>query len=243
MAGIIDPSDFPALSQKMNGKRLAFLDSGASAQKPSCVIDTVSEIMKGGYANIHRGLYPISQEITARFEAARETVADFINANNSNEVIFTKGATESINLVAQTWGRANLRKDDEIILSIMEHHANIVPWQILRDEIGFTIKVIPMNDDGDLREIEPLLTHKTKLVAITQTSNAIGTINPVKEITRIAKDFYPNMVVLIDGSQGVVHGKTDVLDIDCDFYVFSCLWYCKVPDFFTEYRRKFHPLL
>ena len=216
-------SDFPALSKKMNGQRLAFLDSGASAQKPSCVINAMTEVMEGGYANIHRGLYPISQEITARFEDARQTVSKFINANSSNEVIFTKGATEAINLIAQSWGADNLREGDEIILSAMEHHANIVPWQLLRDKTGIKIKVIPMTDDGelDLEAFEKLLTHKTKLVSITHTSNAIGTINPVKKITAIAKDFYPDMVVVIDGAQGIVHGKTDVTDIGADFYVFS----------------------
>ncbi len=182
-------ADFPVLSTKMNGKPLAFLDSGASAQKPQVVIDTMNEVMAGGYSNIHRGLYAISQDLTRRFEAARETVARFINAND-REIVFTRNATESINLVAQSWGRTNLQAGDEVIISVMEHHANIVPWQILRDQIGIVIKVIPCDDRGvlDLDAFESMLSTKTKFVSVVHISNSLGTINPVNKIIQIAKN-------------------------------------------------------
>ncbi len=215
--------DFPALAVPMNGRRLAFLDSAASAQKPRAVIRAMAEVMERGYANIHRGLYPISEALTARFEAARGAVARFLGAASENEIVFTRNATEAINLVAQSWGRANLAEGDEVVLSVMEHHANIVPWQLLRDQMGIEIKVIPMDDRGvlDLDAFAGLLTHRTKLVSVVHVSNALGTINPVAEIAAIARDFYPDMTLLCDGSQAVVHGPVDVAATGADFYVFS----------------------
>lgn len=216
-------NDFPILKTQMNGKSLAFLDSGASAQKPQAVIDAMSNVMTQGYANIHRGLYEISQTLTQNYEGVRQKVAGFIGAPSDHNIVFTRNTTEAINLVAQSWGKANLTEDDEIILSEMEHHANIVPWQLLQKEIGFTIKTIPFDARGvlDLAAFESLLTQYTKFVGVVHTSNALGTINPVKQITHIAKDFYADMVVLVDGSQSIVHGPVDVQDIGADFFTFT----------------------
>ncbi len=215
--------DFPALAKTMNGKPLAYLDSAASAQKPQPVIDAMTSVMSGEYANIHRGLYRLSQDATTKYENARAKVADFIGAESENNIVFTRNATEAINLVAQSWGKTFLEEGDEIILTDMEHHANIVPWQLLQKQIGFTIKTIPVREDGtlDLHEYERMLTPQTKLVAVTHISNALGTINDVQKITAIAKDFYPDMKVLIDGSQAVVHSHVNVLEIGADFYVFT----------------------
>lgn len=216
-------SDFPALQKEINGNPIAYLDSGASAQKPQQVIDAMSHVMQDHYANIHRGLYEYSQQTTAEYEAVRGKVARFIGAETDNEIIFTRNTTEGINLVAQSWARTFLKPGDEIILTEMEHHANIVPWQLLRDQIGIEIKVIAVNDDGslDLDQFERLLTEKTKLLSMVHISNALGTVNDVKKITAMAKDFYPDMKVLIDGSQAVVHQPVNVADIGCDFYVFT----------------------
>lgn len=215
--------DFPILKTQMNGKPLAFLDSGASAQKPRQVIDAMNAVMESGYSNIHRGLYQVSQNLTQDFEAVRAKVAAFLNAPSEKNIAFTKNTTEAINLVAQSWARKHLEAGDEIILTEMEHHANIVPWQLLRDQIGIVIKTIPFDERGvlDLQVFEDLLTPKTKMVGVVHISNALGTINPVKEIVRIAKDFYPEMKVLADGSQAVVHSAVDVQDIGADFYVFT----------------------
>lgn len=223
MAGRSYRGDFPILDNKMNGKRLAFLDSAASAQKPRAVIDAMTEVAELGYANIHRGLYAYSQELTASFELVRQKIADFIGAKTEREIIFTRNATEGINLVAQSWGRNFLKSGDEIILSEMEHHANIVPWQILRDQIGIVIKVIPVKDDGtlDLEAYASLLGEKTRLVSVVHVSNALGTINPVKDIIAKAKAFNPDIVTLVDGSQSVVHMTVDMQDIGCDFFVFT----------------------
>lgn len=216
-------NDFPVLKTMMNGKPLAFLDTGASAQKPQVVIDKMTSIMEGYYSNIHRGLYQISQNLTEEFENTRKTVANFISAASDQEIIFTRNTTEAINLVAQSFGREHLEAGDEIIISAMEHHANIVPWQLLRDQIGVEIKIIPVDDRGvlDLEMFERLFTLKTKFVSLVHISNALGTINPVKDIIATAKDFYPDMKVLIDGSQSVVHGGVDVRDMDADFFVFT----------------------
>ena len=215
--------DFSILEQPMNGKRLAFLDSAASAQKPRAVVEAMSEVVKYNYANIHRGLYQFSQELTASYEAVRTKVADFIGADSDKEIIFTANATDSINLVAQSWGRANLKAGDEIILTEMEHHANIVPWQLLREETGIVIKVIPVLDNGtlDMEAYSTLLNDKTRLVSVVHISNALGTINPVKEIVAKAKAFNSGIITLIDGSQSVVHEQIDVSDIGCDFFVFT----------------------
>ena len=216
-------NDFPVLATTMHGKPLAFLDTGASAQKPLQVIEAMDRVLKGGYSNIHRGLYQISQNLTLEYETVRGKVAEFLNAASEKEIVFVRNTTEGINLVAQAFGRTHLKAGDEIIISEMEHHANIVPWQLLRDQIGVVIKVIPIDDRGvlNLAAYEALLSERTKLVAVTHVSNALGTINPVKDIAAKAKAFNPEIKVLIDGSQAVVHGTVNVQDIDCDFYVFT----------------------
>ncbi len=215
--------DFPVLATTMHGKKLAFLDTGASAQKPRQVIEAMDRVLKGGYSNIHRGLYEISQNLTSQYEEVREKAAKFLNAESDKEIIFTRNSTEGINLVAQSWGRNFLQAGDEIIITAMEHHANIVPWQLLRDQIGVEIKVVPIDERGvlDLEVFESLLSKRTKLVALTHISNALGTINPVREITAKAKAYNSEIKVLLDGSQAVVHGAVDVRDIGCDFYVFT----------------------
>ncbi len=215
--------DFPILFKEMNGKPLTFLDSAASAQKPRAVIACLTGAMENEYANIHRGLYNFSQSVTESFEGVRKQVRNFIGAAADKEIIFTRNATESINLVAASWGGTHLKQGDEIILSEMEHHANIVPWQLLRDRIGFHIKVIPVLDDGvlDMEAYKALLSTRTKLVSVVHVSNALGTVNNVKEINRIAKDFNPDIKVLVDGTQSVVHRAVHMGELDCDFFVFT----------------------
>ena len=215
--------DFPILQTEMNGKPLRYLDSASSAQKPKVVIETMERLMGEGYANIHRGLYQFSQDMTQRYEDVRKKTSVFLGASSEKEIVFTRNATEAINLVAQSWGRKNLQKGDEILLTTMEHHANIVPWQILAKEMGLRVSFVPLEEDGSLsvETFEKTLTHHTKVVACTHISNSLGVINPVKEITALAKDFYPDMMVLVDGSQGAVHTKVDVQDIGCDFYVMT----------------------
>ncbi|MEE2981631.1 MAG: cysteine desulfurase [Pseudomonadota bacterium] len=214
-------ADFPILGESSNGHPLSFLDSAASAQKPSVVIDAVRGVYESEYANIHRGVYDLSQRTTATFEAAREAVRRHLNAAEAREIVFVRGGTEAINLVAATYGRANLQAGDEIILSHMEHHSNIVPWQMLRDELGLVLRIAPIDDDGNflLDAYEKLLNPRTKLVAMTHASNALGTIVPIKQVTALAHDH--GAVVLVDGCQAVVHIAVDVQDLDCDFYVFS----------------------
>ncbi|WP_417452166.1 cysteine desulfurase [Kordiimonas sp.] len=214
-------ADFPILAREVYGKPLTFLDTAASAQKPRAVIAAETELYEGYYANIHRGVYKFSQDATEAYEANRETVRAFIGAEKARECIFVRGATEGINLVAQSWGRVNVAKGDEIILSHMEHHSNIVPWQMLAEEKGAIIKVIPMFDDGslDMETYKTLLTDRTRMVAVGHISNAIGVLNPVKEITRLAHA--AGAVVLIDGCQAAPHMAVDVRDIDADFYTFS----------------------
>ncbi len=214
-------ADFPILSKEIYGKPLVFLDSGASAQKPQAVIDAMTYVMREEYANVHRGVHYMSQHTTARYEAVRGKTAAFINASDENEVIFTRGATESLNLVAASWGRANLKSGDEVIITAMEHHSNIVPWQMLRDELGIVLKVVPIDDDGNflLDEFEALLTERTKLVAVTHVSNVLGTVVPVKQLAALAHA--KGALLLVDGCQGVVHMPVDVQDLDVDFYAFS----------------------
>ena len=213
--------DFPILARTMRGKPLVFLDSAASAQKPRAVIDTVRDVYEREYANVHRGLYEISEAVTARYEGVRETIRDFINAGHTHEIIFTRNATESINLVAASFGRTFLGEGDEVILSELEHHSNIVPWQMLRDETGVVLKIAPISDDGELLmpEFEKLLGPRTKLVAIAHMSNVLGTILPVAEIIRLAHA--AGAKVLLDGCQAVTHLPVDVRALGCDFYVFS----------------------
>lgn len=216
-------SDFPVFHTKMNGKPLAFLDSGASAQKPQAVIDAMTNVMEQNYSNIHRGLYAISQKLTEDFENVRSKVAKFIGAQSEKNIVFTKNSTEGINLVAQSWARNSLKAGDEIIITEMEHHANIVPWQILAEQIGVVIKVIPVTDGGtlNLEKFVELLSKKTKLVGVVEISNALGTINPVEDIIKTCREFNPKIKILIDGSQAVVHSKINVTAMDADFYVFT----------------------
>jgi len=214
-------SDFPILSEEIYGKPLVFLDNAASAQKPQQVIDAVRYVYEHEYANVHRGVHYMSEKATEAYEGARVKVQRFINAAHDHEVIFTRNATEAVNMVAGTYGRRFLEPGDEIIISVMEHHANIVPWQMLRDEKGLVLKAVPVTDDGEflLEDFKKLLTPRTKLVAITHTSNVLGTITPVAEIARLAHD--AGAKVLFDGSQAAVHSVVDVQAIDCDFYVFT----------------------
>lgn len=216
-------ADFPTLMQPMSGQRLAFLDSGASAQKPKVVLDSLQRAYKEHYANIHRGLYEFSQKQTADFEAARSKISKFINASTEQSIVFTRNSTEAINLVAQSWGRQNLQPGDEIILTLMEHHANFVPWHILKTQIGIEIKYIPILDNGelDLSELPSLITNRTKLLSLTHVSNVLGTVNPVKEIIQQAKLYNPDIKVLVDGSQAVVHMNVNMNNIQPDFYVFT----------------------
>ena len=214
-------ADFPALSLTVHDKPLIFLDSAASAQKPLCVLDAMRAQYLNEYANVHRGMYELSEKATLNFERARQKVRRFINAAGDKEIVFTRGATDSINLVAYTWGAANLKAGDEIILSQAEHHSNIVPWQILQERIGFRIKVVPVDDKGDFifEEYLKLLSVKTKLVSVAHVSNVLGTVFPVKDIIRAAHG--AGAVVLLDGCQAATHMPVDVQDLDCDFYAFS----------------------
>lgn len=213
--------DFPALHQLVYKRPLVYFDNAATTQKPKVVIDTLLEYYNKQNSNIHRGVHYLSQQATTAYEEARKTVQHFINAKNSYEIIFTRGTTESINLVASSFSKKLLSKGDEIIISGMEHHSNIVPWQMVCDEKQAVLKVIPINETGELviEEFEKLLNEKTKLVAITQVSNALGTINPVKEIIKNAHN--RNIPVLVDGAQALPHMQVDVQDLDCDFYCFS----------------------
>ncbi|MBR2536817.1 MAG: cysteine desulfurase [Hyphomicrobium sp.] len=214
-------ADFPILFREIHGKPLVYLDSGASAQKPSPVLDAMEHAYRFEYANVHRGLHHLSNVATDHFEAARETVRRFLNAGSSDEIIFTRNATGAINLVASSFGAMGIEAGDEIVLSIMEHHANIVPWHFLRERKGAVLKWLAMTDQGELRLdlLDGLLTSKTKMLAITHMSNVLGTVNPVKEIIRIAHA--KGIPVLVDGSQAAVHMGVDVRDLDADFYVFT----------------------
>jgi cysteine desulfurase/selenocysteine lyase len=209
------------LSLRVYGKPLVYLDNAASAQKPRAVLDRIERAYTQEYANVHRGLHYLANAATEAYEGARETVRAFINAARSEEIVFTRNATEAINLVAYTFGRERIKAGDEIVLSIMEHHSNIVPWHFLRERQGAVIKWAPIDDEGNflLEEFEKLLTERTRMVAITQMSNGLGTIVPVKDVVRIAHA--RGIPVLVDGAQGAVHLDVDVQDIDCDFYVLT----------------------
>jgi len=213
--------DFPILSRPIRGKRLVFLDSAASAQKPRSVMDAERHIYEGGYANVHRGVYWLSQHATDDYEAVREKVRQLLNACETREIVFVRGATEAINLVAQSFGRAFLSAGDEVLISHMEHHSNIVPWQMLREEKGVVLKVAAIDDAGelDLDAFERLIGPRTKLIAVTHVANALGTVVPVERVVRLAKGH--GIPVLIDGCQAVPHQAVDVQALDCDFYVFS----------------------
>lgn len=213
--------DFPVFGQEINNHPLTYLDSAASAQKPHVVTEAMTEMMSSYYANIHRGLYRFSQQTTLAYEQARQKLADFLGAKSAEEIVFTRNATEAINLVAASWGRANLQKGDEIILTELEHHANIVPWHLLSQELGFTIKVLPLLKDPslglDTEKFSGLVTDKTKLVAMTHMSNVTGEIPPVQDFIKAAKAV--GAKVLLDGSQAAVHMPVDVTALGCDFYV------------------------
>jgi len=213
--------DFPALAMQVYGKPLVYLDNAASAQKPKAVLDRIVQAYTSEYANVHRGLHYLANAATEAYEGARSKVAQFLNARRSEEIIFTRNVTEALNLVAYSYGEPNIGEGDEIVLSIMEHHSNIVPWHFLRERHGAVIKWAPVDDDGNflIEEFEKLLTPRTKLVAITQMSNALGTAVPVKDVVRLAHE--RGIKVLVDGAQGAVHLPVDVQDIDCDFYAFT----------------------
>lgn len=213
--------DFPILSRQIYGKPLVYFDNGATTQKPLCVLDAMRNEYLNVNANVHRGVHYLSQQATDLHEAARETVRKFINAPKVEEVIFTRGTTESLNLVVSSFGDRFLSEGDEVIVSVMEHHSNIVPWQLLAAKKGIAIKVILMTDEGDviMEEYEKLFNEKTRIVSITQVSNVLGTINPVKEMIRIAHEH--EVPVMVDGAQSTPHMKVDVQDLDCDFFAFS----------------------
>jgi len=214
-------ADFPILSRKVNGKDLVYLDNGASAQKPRIVLDTIQRAYGEDYANVHRGLHYLSNLSTANFEKARESVRRFLNARSDEEIIFTRNATEAINLVASSYGVPHIAEGDEILLTIMEHHSNIVPWHFLRERHGAVLKWAPVSDNGDfmLDAFERLISPRTKLIAITQMSNVLGTVVPLKEVVRLAHE--RGIPVLADGAQAAVHLPVDVQDLDVDFYAFT----------------------
>ena len=213
--------DFPALSTLVRGKPLVFLDSAASAQKPKQVIDAVTRMYEAEYANVHRGLHYLSELATARYEGAREKVQSFINAKHSHEIIYTRGTTDALNLVAQSYARAFLKEGDEIIITTMEHHSNIVPWQMIRDEKGLELKAADVDEEGafHLSALEALITDRTKIIAVPHVSNVLGTVLPVKQIAALAHK--AGAILVVDGAQGVTHMPVDMQDLDCDFYAFS----------------------
>ena len=214
-------ADFPVLKQTVHGKPLVYLDSAATAQKPACVIEAIRHFHEVDCANIHRGVHELSQRSTAAYEDARAKARRFLNSRSKNELIFVRGTTEAINLVSTSWGRKNVRAGDEIVISAMEHHSNIVPWQMLCEETGAKLRVIPMNGSGELlmEEYQKLLNPRTRMVAVTHVSNALGTINPVREIVQMAHQ--AGALTLIDGAQATPHMKVDVQALDTDFYAFS----------------------
>ena len=214
-------AEFPILASEINGYPLAFLDSGASAQKPECVLRRMDDVYRRSYANVHRGAYTLSQAATDYYEGARKTVARYINARSDDEIVFTHNVTAAINLVAHSYGRRFLQRGDEVIISQMELHANIVPWQLLRDEIGIELKVAPIDEAGNLLldQLAEMFGHKTKLVSLTHVSNVLGTIVPIKKVIDLAHE--RDIPVLIDGAQGIVHTRVDVQDLDAEFYAFT----------------------
>lgn len=214
-------ADFPILSRTVHGKPLVFLDSAASAQKPRQVIEAITKVYSDEYANVHRGAYYLSETATANYEAAREKVRAFINARSVSEIVFTKGATEAINLVAATYGRAFLKPGDEVVITEVEHHSNIVPWQLVREATGCVLRIAPVNPDGsvDVDAFAKVIGPKTKLVAIAHVSNVLGTVLPVREIADLAHA--AGAKIMLDGCQGIVHRHVDVQALGCDFYVFS----------------------
>ncbi|HSD10789.1 MAG TPA: cysteine desulfurase [Candidatus Binatia bacterium] len=213
--------DFPVLQRKVHGNPLVYLDNAATSQKPKAVIDTLTRYYSEQNSNIHRGIHHLSEEATSAYEDARAKVKRFLNAAEDREIVFVRGTTEAINLVAQSYGRVFVKPGDEIVITAMEHHSNIVPWQLLGEQTGARLRVVPINDEGELLidELEPMLTGKTRLIAVAHVSNALGTVNPVKRIAKLAHR--RGIPVLVDGAQAVPHMKVDVQDLDCDFYAFS----------------------
>lgn len=214
-------AEFPILSREVNGQPLAYLDSAASAQRPLAVIDAESHFYQHGYAAVHRGIHTLSAEATTAMEHVRSQAARFLNAGSADEIIFVKGTTEGINLVANCWGLSQLKAGDNVIITAMEHHANIVPWQMVAERTGAEIRVLPLTEKGelDIDRLDGLIDSRSRLLAVTHVSNVLGTVNPVKAL--VAKAKAAGLVTLIDGAQAVMHDKVDVQDIDCDFYVFS----------------------
>lgn len=214
-------ADFPILQQQVHGKPLVYLDSAATTQKPQCVIDAICQYYSETNANVHRGVHTLSEKATQQYEAARDQVQQFIHANDRHEIVFVKGTTEAVNLVAQSFARPRLRPGDEVLITHMEHHSNIVPWQMVCEQTGAQLKVVPVNDDGELvlEAFDELLSDKTKFVSVVHVSNALGTVNPVKEIIERAHAL--DVPVLVDGAQAVAHLAVDVQDLGCDFYAFS----------------------
>ncbi len=214
-------ADFPALHQEVHGTPLVYLDSAATTLKPQVVIDEVADVYARDCANIHRAVHLLSQRATARYEGAREKVRAFLNAARTSEIVFTRGTTESVNLVAQSWARTFLQRGDEVLITELEHHSNIVPWQIVCEQVGAELVVVPMTDRGEVlkKDFEELLTSRTRIVAISHVSNALGTVLPARELITLAHDV--GAVVLLDGAQAVSHVPVDVQDLDCDFYAFS----------------------
>ena len=231
-------ADFPLLNQEINGHPLVYLDSAATAQKPNQVIEAVNGYYRLNNANVHRGVHTIGTRATDQYEGARDRVQQFINAKHREEIIFTRGTTTAINIVAMSYGNQNLTPDDEIVITQMEHHSNIIPWQQLSKRTGATLKYIPMEADGtiSLAEVEKTITSKTKIVAITQVSNVLGTINPIKEIAKVVHKY--GAVLLVDGAQAVPHLKVDVQDLDCDFYAFSGHKMCAPTGIGVLYGKK-----
>ena len=213
--------DFPILKSKVNGQPLIYFDNAATSQKPQCVIDAINNYYKNFNSNVHRGVHELSQRATSEYESTRATVRDFIGAKKSNQIIFTKGTTDGINIVASSWAENQLKKGDEILITTMEHHSNIVPWQMLCEKLGTKLIVSPINENGEIimNEFESLINARTKLIALTHVSNTLGTINPIEEITLLAKE--NNCKILIDAAQSIPHFKVDVSSFDCDFLVFS----------------------
>jgi cysteine desulfurase/selenocysteine lyase len=214
-------ADFPILTQQVHGRPLVYLDNAATTQKPNAVIEALNHYYRTDNANIHRGVHTLSERATSAYEGARATVRQFINAASDKEIVFVRGTTEGVNLVASSWGRTNVRAGDEVLITTLEHHANIVPWQMLCAEVGATLRVVPITDSGELimEEFERLLSERTRMVAVTQCSNAIGTVTPIERI--IARAHAAGAVVLVDGAQAVAHVPVDVRALDCDFYAFS----------------------
>ena len=214
-------SDFPILSTTVNGKNLIYADNAATTQKPQCVIERIGNYYENENANIHRGVHSLSEEATEAFEGARDFIRKFINAQSVSEIIFTRGTTEAINLVAQSYARPKLDAQSEILISGLEHHSNIVPWQMVCDQTGAKLVVAPVNDAGEIlmEKFKSLLSEKTKMVAVGHISNALGTINQVRQITQLAHEV--GAAVLLDGAQAIIHDQVDVLELDCDFYAFS----------------------